>query len=162
MKSIWRDSLIVPIYVSAASAVILILHIASKTIKWLYTRLTLNPKPNNTEPFTPARDQADYPASRIQRHIASHGGAAVFAYSVLRLIGCLALLGLSISTIMLEYKGPIDNEFFVMARKHLGKEYWRHGYSTNAGFCEAERLQVALCMTTVHKPTYSLDQLLFN
>jgi hypothetical protein len=159
MKSIWRDSLIIPIYVSAASAVILILHIAllSKTIKWLYTRLIPKSKLHNTEPSTPARDQVDYPTSRVQRHIASHGGAAVFAHSALRLIGCLALLGLSISTIMLEYKCPIDNEFFVKARKYLDKEYW-----TNAGFCEAERLKVASCITTVHEPTYSLDQSLFN
>ena len=160
MKSIWRDSLIFPIYVSATSAVILVLHIAllSKTIKRLYTRLIPNSKPDDSEPFTPARDQADYPAGRVQRHIASHGGTAIFAHSILKLIGCLALLGLSISTIMLEDKGPIDKLFFVMGRKHLDKEYWTHGYSTNAGFCEAERLQVASCMTTVHELTYSLDQ----
>ena len=156
MHSIWRDSLIVPVYVSAASAVILFLNAAflSKPIKWLYSRLIPNSKPNGTELFIP---EQDHPAGRVQQRITSHGSAIVFAHNVVRLIGCLALLGLSISTLISEEKLLTDKLFFVMTRKHADDGYRKHEHSTNGGYSETAQLQVASSMTTVHESIYKCN-----
>lgn len=150
MPSIWHDSLLVPTYISATSAAILILHIIliSQTFKSLYARLI----PNSTRPDPGDVDrehlQGCHPASfvgQMREHIALHGGAVIFAYKVARFIGCAILLGFSIASLLLEDDGQVEDLAF---GKHWGNKP-KHRKHKHSEFIEQEWLQVALCTTTV-------------
>lgn len=157
MYSIWHASLVVPAYLSAASAVILILHIVvrSKPIKTLYTRLIPNSHTTGSRSSTPDPGQGIHPASffgQVKEHMSTHGGWVIFAYKVSRLVGCLVLLGLSLATLILEERGHISEIVFGISSKHWGKRHRKHRHSKDSEFSDAEWLQVALCATTVCPP----------
>jgi hypothetical protein len=152
-KSIWRDSLLVPAYISAASAVILILHIIllSQTYKKLYARLVPKSSHANPDPSNISHLQGMHPASffgQMQEHIALHGGMVIFAHKVARFIGCAILLGFSVATFILEETGQVEEVIFGITGKHWGKKH-KHRNPTKDLFSEAEWLQFALCMTIV-------------
>lgn len=155
--SIWHDSLVVPAYLSGASAVLLLLHIVllSQPAKKLYTFLI--PKSQVArEPAGPEPNQGIHPASffgQVRAHISIHGGGIIYAYKVIRLVGCLALLALSTATLILEETGQIDGFWYETTGK-WGKKHPKHR-KKHARFTVDEWLQVALCITTV-SPTYNL------
>lgn len=72
----------------------------------------------------------------------------IFAYKIARLTGCLALLGFSLATLILEETGQIEDYMFGIFGK-WGKKHRKHKNKKHAGFTEAEWLQVALCITAV-------------
>lgn len=84
---------------------------------------------------------------QVRAHIAIHGGGVIYTYKVVRLVGCLALLGLSIATLILEETGQIENALFNITGK-WGKKHPKHN-KKHAGFTNAEWVQVALVITSV-------------
>ncbi|KAK0496137.1 P-loop containing nucleoside triphosphate hydrolase protein [Armillaria luteobubalina] len=84
------DTLTVPLYVAVASAAFLLAQVLRAVLQ--------------TKPVSPYPGYADDENHRVDSfaeigHIAQQGGRQIFAFRVLRLLGCLALLGLSITTI---------------------------------------------------------------
>lgn len=155
----------IPGYLSAASAIILVLHIIilSKPAKALYARLTPNSQSNASETSAPEPGQGIYPASlfgQFKAHMSLHGGHVIFVYKAARLVGCLVLLSLSLATLILEENGKIDKLVFGISNKHWGKKHRQHRHPNKDLFTDAEWLQVALCLTTVrpyHISLYTLN-----
>ena len=149
--SIWHDSLLVPAYLCAASAALIVLHLVllCKPVKKLYA-LIFPKLQRSTEVLSPEPGQNIQPASffgQVRAHIALHGGGVIYAYKVARLAGCLMLLGLSIATLVLEETGQIDGMMYSITGK-WGKKH-PNRRKKHAGFTNAEWVQVALCITTV-------------
>jgi hypothetical protein len=85
--------------------------------------------------------------SDIRAHIQSMGGTEIFVYKLLRLIGCLTLVGLTIATLVIDEQtrdssGLLD---LLKKKKHKGKKKSNHSDS----FSHDEWLQVALLLTYV-------------
>ncbi|KZP16764.1 P-loop containing nucleoside triphosphate hydrolase protein [Athelia psychrophila] len=156
--SIWHDSLLVPAYISAASAALLIIHVIhlSKPAKRLYALIVPNLSLGTTELSGPELEQGIQPATffgQVRAHIAIHGGGVIYTYKVVRLIGCLALLGLSIATFILEETGQIHFMYNITGK--WGKKHPKRN-KKHAGFTNAEWVQVALCVTSAYSFLLSL------
>ena len=156
--SIWGDSLVVPAYLSVASAIILILHVivSSKPVKQLYRLLLPKSRHTESEPSANDRSQGIHPASffgQVKEHVHLHGGPVIFTFKVLRLFGCLTLLGVSLATFILEEAGDIDDMLYGVNGK-WGKKRRKHKH-TNEQFTQAEWVQVALVLTSVRFVTCS-------
>ena len=158
LASIWRDSLVFPAYISAASGVVLVLHIIlhSQTFKRLYAHFI--PKSRAADPDLSAREilQGVHPASsfgQMREHVEHHGGIAIFAHMLTRFVGCATLLGVSVATFIFEETGQVEDIIFSMAGKHWGRKHKHCNHKHPGGhgdvFSEAEWLQVALCIATV-------------
>jgi hypothetical protein len=125
---------------SAISAFALILHIVflSKTVRRLYARLFYQNLPSVDEPSS-ERSQSLNVGFFIEakEHIAKHGGFVIYAHQVVRLACCLALLGLSLATLILT-KSKLSHVNQIGASKRWGhKIKHRHNHTT-----ENEYLQI--------------------
>ncbi|KAJ7156242.1 hypothetical protein C8R46DRAFT_1294837, partial [Mycena filopes] len=100
--SSWSDTLILPLYVGAASIITFLLQIFwdSTLGHKLRTALFKTEQPSERQAAT---DDDDGAAARsIHEHIQKHGGKTIFAYKTARLGGCLLLLGLSSAGLALD------------------------------------------------------------
>ncbi|KAJ8594874.1 hypothetical protein M405DRAFT_929881 [Rhizopogon salebrosus TDB-379] len=150
-NAVWYSTLMIPAYVTAASAVILILHliILSKPVKKVWSRFL---PPTKTEEETSALSEEATRVngffSKAKASISRHGGLAIFTYKFARFIGCLVLLALSLVTFILE----VREEHSVGADKVSWRQH-RKSYHPHNGyipFSRAEWLQFALCMTAAY------------
>ncbi|KZO93694.1 ATP-binding cassette transporter [Calocera viscosa TUFC12733] len=98
--TVWKDVRLLPAYVSAASLLIL-----------LFTALTYLPTvkarlekwvsyPTAYEPPSEIGDPATFSA-KVKRHVSSRGGWVVYSFLLLRLLGCAALVGLTVVAVIL-------------------------------------------------------------
>ncbi|KAJ7645869.1 hypothetical protein B0H17DRAFT_1186847 [Mycena rosella] len=100
-KSLWSDTLIIPLYVGTASILTLLLQMlwASKpALKLRASYFKDAPQESECAPETHS----------VGAHIEKHGGSTIFAFKVARLTGCLALLALSISSLVSEEEEDQD------------------------------------------------------
>lgn len=98
----WHNSLAIPVYVALLSVVILVLHLlfTSAPVKKLATRLFSS---GNVEGSTPSS-----PSPPEKSHIEQLGGSVIFGYLIARLLTSLALLGLSVATVILHHRVSHD------------------------------------------------------
>ncbi|KAF7366640.1 ATP-binding cassette transporter [Mycena sanguinolenta] len=91
--AIWKDTLLIPAVVAAASATLLLVHLffASVWGRKLFLRTT------EVVDSPPAIRSVGF-FSETKRHIAHHGGGVVFGFKLVRLLCCLFLLALSIAS----------------------------------------------------------------
>jgi hypothetical protein len=149
--SVWYSTLMIPAYVAAASAVLLILHliILSKSVKKVWLRL-LSPTTQAEEGPSALFEEATRVNgffSEVKAFISRHGGSAIFAYKLARFIGCLVFWALSLATFILEVREEHSvGAGKVSGRKHRKSRQPHDGYVM---FSRAEWLQFALCMTAV-------------
>ncbi|KAJ7456632.1 hypothetical protein FB451DRAFT_1048362 [Mycena latifolia] len=142
--TVWADSLILPAVVAAASAVLLLLHLfwASAWGRKLRAFVLKTPEPEVTDP-------APFPVglvSEVREHIAHHGGPVIFAFKFVRLVACLALLGLSIASLALtEARKSETGQASI-----FGKWGKKHPNKTNPKLSVTEWLQVATSMTAFY------------
>lgn len=146
--SLWSDTLIFPAYAAAASAFILILHIIllSKPLKKLYNRLSPSSEPS-VEQTTAIPPTGVVP--EFKEHISQHGGPTIFAFKVARFLGCLALLGLSVTSLVID---EISKTTDVGIAGKWGKKHKNKKQPSPALSIE-EWLQAAMCMTYVREIT---------
>lgn len=87
-ESIWKNTLAIPLYISAISFVTLVLHgiFASAPVKKVFIRLGW---------ASESKKDAVPEVKGFKARVAAHGGAVIFTSEVLRVIGCAALVGLS-------------------------------------------------------------------
>ncbi|KAF9066068.1 hypothetical protein BDP27DRAFT_1424214 [Rhodocollybia butyracea] len=153
---VFTSPLIIPLYFSAASILVLLLHVIGsfKTTQKLLRR----PVTITEEPI--ARPQSESILQDIKGHIRAHGGFRMYAYMITRLIGTLALLGLSISTLLLDelervgsqelsVEDDVVNELGKWGKKHPKK---KHGYR----FSRHEWLEAAMCLTFLYTSLLAL------
>ncbi|KAJ7139685.1 hypothetical protein C8R44DRAFT_867802 [Mycena epipterygia] len=142
--TVWQDTLILPALVAAASAVLLLLHLflASAWGRKLRAFVFRRPEPEVVDPV-PALHPVGLVAE-IKEHVAHHGGAVIFAFKLVRLSACLALLGLSIASLALtearKSEAGQPSVFGKWGKKHPKKPRGDTVLSVT------EWLQVAMCM----------------
>jgi hypothetical protein len=97
----WGDTLILPAIVAAASVVFLVIHLfwASAWGRKLRAFVFRTSEQEITEPG-PVIQPVGLVA-RVKEHVAQHGGITIFTFKLVRLVACLALLGLSITSLAL-------------------------------------------------------------
>ncbi|KAJ7169514.1 hypothetical protein C8R46DRAFT_1217207 [Mycena filopes] len=123
-RTVWEDTLIVPALVGAVSATFLLLHLFLASA-W--------------DPLPAVRPVGV--AAEVREHVAEHGGSVIFAFRLVRLVACLALLGFSIASFAIaETRKPGTSVFGKWGKKHPKK---REPETLSI----AEWLQLAMCMT---------------
>lgn len=90
-ESVWSNTLAIPLYAAVLSFIFLVFHgiLTSKPLKKLFGW--------SSDPLPEVKG--------FRARIAAHGGPVIFLSEVLRVIGCAALVGLSVTTWVLE--GPV-------------------------------------------------------
>jgi len=127
-----------------------LLHVIGNTppVRKLFRR----PNVNVEEP--PAHAQSESFVQEIKLHIREHGGAVIYAYMVARLIGTLALLGLSIVTLVLDEFKRVGRQEDVVTFGKWGKKYPNKKYGTR--FSNREWLEAGLCLTFLYASLLAL------
>lgn len=87
--SVWRSSLVIPAYFSASSVVVFLLHIVSSAFQ------------NNRNKGESGSEELKSDQRVGSGHVEVHGGSINPLYHVARLVGCIAVLGLSIAIAVL-------------------------------------------------------------
>ncbi|TFK76754.1 P-loop containing nucleoside triphosphate hydrolase protein [Pluteus cervinus] len=138
---IWRDTLMVPTYFVGLSVLVLLANVtaSSRPYRSLHARMF---GAEDSDDEDPAEDTTSTTttsiSSEIRLHVAHHGGIVIFTYIIIRLLGCLALLGLSIFTAIEDELYPSNESVgFLRGRKKNGSE---PVLTTN------ETLALAMCM----------------
>ncbi|TDL28857.1 P-loop containing nucleoside triphosphate hydrolase protein [Rickenella mellea] len=160
--SIFLDTLLIPAYVAALSAIFLTLHLVftSGPVKKIIARIfprsnAVDPEDNSSLPnATPPPLHAGV-VYEVKERIKLMGGSTIFLYKILRLLGCLALVGLTIATLVVD-EGKPENKtsFMVQMKKHWGKKKKRR--STDEGFSHHEWLQISVLLTYLYTTLLAL------
>ncbi|TFK76776.1 hypothetical protein BDN72DRAFT_873327 [Pluteus cervinus] len=124
--AIWRDTLMIPTYFMGLSVLVLLANViaSSRPYRSLHARIfgveELDDE-DSTEDATSTTTTSI--SSEIRLHVAHQGGIVIFAYKILKLLGCLALLGLSIFTAIEDELYPSNGlGQFLKGRKKNGSE----------------------------------------
>ncbi|KAK0465231.1 uncharacterized protein EV420DRAFT_1637381 [Desarmillaria tabescens] len=147
--AIYTDNLILPTYVAAASAALLILHILLiwKPVKRFILRLRKKKtSPNNTLDPQPTNQSLGLLAE-VREHVALHGGPTIFFYMIFRLLASLALLSLSATSLVLDERGRSHENLGLYGKwgkKHKGKK------EHSRAFMNEEWLEASLCLTFLY------------
>lgn len=143
------DSFIIPLYASIASAAIFLLQIvfSSRRVRQLFWRrndapLVMDEEPQEAE----ATIQPVGYFQDLKEHVSQSGGAKIFTFRVLRLAGCLVLLGLSITSLVLDVE---ENESELETSGKWGKK--PNKKPRGDGWLEPEEwLAASLCFTFLY------------
>lgn len=142
----FADSLIIPFSASIASVLILL-------IQWVkgFLRRVEDTKdgPVDTDEEPAEIDSAVRATDYLQHfkdHVFQSGGTKIFTYRVLRLVGCLGLLGLSIVSLVLDIEESYISDIRDKAQK-------RRPYS-DTWLKPKEWLTTSLCLTFVSSITF--------
>ncbi|OCH84366.1 multidrug resistance-associated ABC transporter [Obba rivulosa] len=103
-NEIWHISLVIPAGIASVSAALLLLHLVlrSKAVKALRAIVFTSkaaPVEDTSPEFTIAADEAEPP--HVGGHVESVGGPVIFIFRCARLLCCLALLTLSMLTVII-------------------------------------------------------------
>ncbi|KAJ7495858.1 hypothetical protein B0H11DRAFT_2000914 [Mycena galericulata] len=107
MASLWSDSLALPLYVSSASVVALLLFLLWESRPGLKLRALWFKTVLEDPEYVPETH-----SSSIAAHVEKHGGSTIFAFKAARLAGCLTLLTLSIVSLVLEKEDEPESQAF--------------------------------------------------
>ncbi|KAF7339970.1 ATP-binding cassette transporter [Mycena venus] len=138
--TLWKDTLIVPAVVAAASVIVLLLHLFLASPWGRKLRKTSEPEVVDPVPTV-------HPVglvAEVKEHVAQHGGGVIFAFKLVRLVACLTLLGLSIASLAITEAHKSETGKASIFGK-WGKKHPKKG--KNAALSVAEWLQLAMCMT---------------
>ncbi|KAJ4000261.1 hypothetical protein F5050DRAFT_1804229 [Lentinula boryana] len=158
-RAVFTNLLILPLYFSAASTLTLLIHLISnsKAARKLFGR----PVTSSEEPAPEL--QPDNLIQELKLHVESLGGPAIYAYILSRLIGTLALLGLSITTLILDevhragnqsLQLPMKQEDVADALGKWGKKHPKNKYGTH--YAKREWLEAAMCLTFLYTSLLAL------
>ncbi|KAJ3718421.1 hypothetical protein C8R42DRAFT_723772 [Lentinula raphanica] len=160
-SGIFTNSLIIPLYIAAFSILIFLVHLLanSKPARKLFRR-----SGTSSEEAVVPELQPDSLIQELKLHVGSLGGPAIYAFILARLIGSLALLGLSITTLVLEevhreevdqssqllgQEGDVVDTFGKWGKKHPKKKSDTH-------FTKREWLEAAMCLTFLYTSLLAL------
>ncbi|KAJ3985397.1 hypothetical protein F5890DRAFT_1510435 [Lentinula detonsa] len=158
-RAVYTNLLILPLYFSAASTLTLLIHLISNSKA--ARKLLGRPVPSSEEPA--AELQPDSLIQELKLHVESLGGPSIYAYILARLIGTLALLGLSITTLILDEVHRAENQSLQLPRKEKdvadalgkwGKKHPKNKYGTH--YAKREWLEAAMCLTFLYTSLLAL------
>jgi hypothetical protein len=152
LSLLWAHPLLIPSYLTLASIVLLVLHVALSfgPLKRLLERIfgTVEEESAASE-SSPSATQTSL-VSAVKEHVEALGGSIIFSLQVFRLVLILALLGLSIfSFVQEEEQQRVVNNGLGTLGKHWGKkrrQKHRHG---SGSLSDREWLDLALSLTYV-------------
>ncbi|KZT65008.1 hypothetical protein DAEQUDRAFT_568286 [Daedalea quercina L-15889] len=140
-KTVFFDTLVFPGYATGASLLVLFVQLITRPnlVRGLYHKLTASEEGLNcetededAEEVIPERQRS----SVVTRHIAQYGSVVIFAYRILRLLCTLALLALTIATIVLTaQRGSVSTVTTALPQVALCLTYWTH--RSLVGVCSA-------------------------
>ncbi|KAL5534538.1 hypothetical protein ACEPAG_1001 [Sanghuangporus baumii] len=143
--TVWKNTLLFPAYLAALSAVFIILKgvLGLKPVRSLVTRAFRRPITEETDDGI-GQDVPEHGGilADIKMHIDAKGGPVIFTYKMLRLLGCLTLVGLTIATLVIDETDRQTGFLEILKKKKKKKKHAR-----SDEFTEAEWLQVAVCLT---------------
>ncbi|KAK0478556.1 hypothetical protein IW261DRAFT_1551827 [Armillaria novae-zelandiae] len=147
--AIYTDSLIVSAYVAAASAALLILHILLiwTPVRRFISRLQKNKNISDNNRESQPTTQSFGILAEVREHVALHGGPTIFFYMVLKFLGSLALLGLSVASLVLDEQDRTHDNvglYGKWGKKHKGKK------EHSRAFTNEEWLEASLCLTFLY------------
>ncbi|KAF5377185.1 hypothetical protein D9615_006331 [Tricholomella constricta] len=137
---VFSDSLAIPAYVAALSAVALAVHLLLDSNFYKKVKSRICSTLVDVEDMDLAPEDSAMPGG-LRDHVTQHGGNIIFAYKVVRLIGCLTLLGLSI------YSAVLSEQMSGFRASERRKR--KHGKS-KSGFLTHEWLELSMCMTYMY------------
>lgn len=105
----FNDTLFIPVTAALLSASALFVHVITRLRKQEeQPEFELNGEEETRQkPFS----------TKIKEHARAHGGAVVYLFKVLRLLGCLDLVALSVATFVLRHKGVNHLQWPEVARE---------------------------------------------
>lgn len=116
-SSIWKSTLLIPVYLALASGVLFLLHllILATPLKRYFSPLSQG-VPSTVDDLQPIGIR-----STIRANIRSNGGLAIWSYKLLRLLGCVALFGVTVSAAVIT-----NDDTLHTSGKHWGKKKHRN------------------------------------
>lgn len=143
----WANELFFPAYVAFFSATVLVLRgiLSSGVVQGLSQSEDEVEDEVEDINVEPAVSSLTGIISDIKAHVQSMGGPITFSYKILRLLGCLVLVVLSIVTLVVDGEERVSSKGSEGTKKHRG----RKKKTSKPGFTDAEWLQVALSLTYV-------------
>ncbi|THH11785.1 hypothetical protein EW145_g436 [Phellinidium pouzarii] len=150
IRSFWKDELLFPAYFAALSATLLVLYavVSSKPFRSLLKRpeKDLDDDSSSHEDDSTVEIETSPRAgiiADIMTHVNAMGGPVIFFYKMLRLAGCLALVGFTMATLVIDEHEKESDLLDALLMKKRGKKTT----PVPGTFTTAEWLQVALCLT---------------
>jgi hypothetical protein len=129
--------LLYPFYLTVFSAVLLLTHLLVRAF-WPKSSAQ---EERRAEPRTRAHAGI---LEDTKRHIRNHGGLTIYLFKVLRLVGCLALLGITIAAFIISEEESGDSLLDSLKKKHKKKHRKVDGWPT-----PSEWTEIFLCITYV-------------
>ncbi|KAF8832671.1 hypothetical protein HHX47_DHR1001791 [Lentinula edodes] len=161
LSAVYTNSLIIPLCVSAASILGFVIHLIARVepVRRLFRRI--GTVPNSEESAAPV--QPENLIQELNAHVGSRGGPIIYVYMLIRLVGTLALLGLSITSLildevrrngkqgleLLEGQEDIVDSLGKWGKKHPKKKYGTH-------YTKREWLEAAMCLTFLYTSLLAL------
>lgn len=136
--------MLIPVYLALVSVTIALVHLV--LLATPLKKYILGPSPTppvlNPEADPPTAGFVAELKAHINTSVKSNGGVAIWAYKVARLIGCIALMGVSIAAAVLA-----SDESLHTSNKHWGKHKHKHKNKKNKHkFSDYEWLEIALAL----------------
>ncbi|KAK1228101.1 hypothetical protein PQX77_008872 [Marasmius sp. AFHP31] len=144
----WTSELILPLYIALASGLILLVHVLFTTtpLKNLLKKRKPDTESSTSQPISPP---AEGLVEEVKVHVRDHGGASIFVCHLLRLACTLALLGLTILSLVLDVE---DNEPVggIGAFSKKKKKKKKHIGRVSDELSTREWLEFAMCLTFLY------------
>ncbi|PVG02126.1 hypothetical protein CPB86DRAFT_772767 [Serendipita vermifera] len=147
-SSLWSSTLMLPVYLACVSLVVVLLHVIV-----LVTPLKKYILPHSRSSQTVLHSDPDPPTGfmgSIKANIKSNGGLTLWLYKVLRLLGCLALTGVSVAAAVLASEDTLHTN-----GKHWGKK-GRRRHRHKHKFSAYEWIQIALVAVYMYTSVLAL------
>ncbi|KAF5375212.1 hypothetical protein D9758_000001 [Tetrapyrgos nigripes] len=149
---VYTNTILIPLYCAAISVVALLLHIVfvSKPVQRWFGKNSDESEPQAAIPLHASL------VGEVREHIKEHGGLVIFSYMLARLAGSLVLLGLSITSLVIDEvkrSGPQDQDDASIMGK-WGRKHPRHRYG--AHFSKREWLEAAMSLTYLYTSLLAL------
>ncbi|KAH7910707.1 hypothetical protein BJ138DRAFT_73634 [Hygrophoropsis aurantiaca] len=146
----WPSSLMIPVYVATASATFLVVQfiVLFKPARRLWARIMRRTGCLSYMAFDDDHDvYTERFLSERRTFVTQHGGPVIFGYKFARFIGCLMLLGLSLTTLTVE-----EREIRLLGgiAKYLGDDVRNKAPPPGHLLSHGEWDQFALCRTMVY------------
>lgn len=105
----WGNELLLPAYASAISVVLVCLYgivFSKRRLSHMSRSRSEDGDSGEVEALQPTNPASDI--SRVRKYIGRQGGLSIFSSKLLRLVGCMLLVGLTAATVVVEHKNEAN------------------------------------------------------
>ncbi|KLO19974.1 P-loop containing nucleoside triphosphate hydrolase protein [Schizopora paradoxa] len=161
---LWANDLLFPAYLCALSALILLIHriACTEVVRRLVSRLlglgklSIDREDSDDVQLEVVSSPHEGIVNDIKAHVASLGGPTIFSYKIVRLLGCLILVALTIATLIVyDYHNASGSNILETLKKHKGKKKSKSKKPSET-FSQSEWVQIALCLAYAYMSLLAL------